>query len=180
MSEKNDFIDIINSTLNMINLHNSELKDFTGDYSFDAFIRKMVLGMSEDIEAAMDEREIKPDEEMPNRAFRYLNTVGYALNTKNPSYNMKEFLSSVNLILSNWMRMVNEGGMRSEFNLDEKDVEDIFNYIDDISSILKMSMSINRLVSMTDALIKKSEEVLSATPQAFNVSQHFLDAINKG
>jgi hypothetical protein len=51
--------------------------------------------------------------------------------------------------------------------------------VQSIYEMLDLSLSIDKIMIVTESLSRKANEILAATPPAFRISEHFLNALRE-
>ena len=154
------------------------LKLFTFDNSFETFLDNVIFAMVRDVKNAITEEEIKPSL-LRNDLIRYVKTMHDSLNTRLPDYNLTILLREVNQLFENWMTMIDQFKLLEKIDVDEKTFEALFTDITDIYDLLDMSLSIEKIVDLTQKLTRRAEKILSAVPPIFNISEHFLQVLKE-
>ncbi len=178
MNEKLSFEEVTGELYKNIDLYESEINDFTDDFSFKAFLGKFINDLVMDIERGIEDKKPEPFDEFVSASKRYFGTIINALEIRNPSAILIDIVKKINLLIDNWLRMIEEFNMVEENKMTKEDVHQTKFYINEVNEIIGIGMTTKRMIYSTKKLIEKAERILAATPPAFNISRHFYDAIH--
>jgi len=172
-----NFRDDLKTLMNSFDMAKPAMIIFTEDNSFNSFLESFIGLMSENIQQAMDERDIKTDTLAINSIYRYLQTITQSLIAKIPDHYVMQALLKINILFGNWTRMLVENNLLKDFGIDNMD--QINRQLSMISETIQGSLTYNRLIQVTEQLIKKAEQVLMSVPANISISENFRAALEK-
>jgi len=172
-----EFKNEANKTMGYINLTWPALIEFTRDNVFPNFLQELCDKTFQNIEEAINENDLTEYRKMEEMINRYMFSVSDSLSFRIAPKEVMELLQRINILILNWIRMVEEAKKEKEFSLPVDFADRVKSIITDIDNVINMSSTVKYQIDMAERLIKKAETVLSAAPRAFNLSKHFIDAI---
>lgn len=173
------FATMFKKIVGKVEINASELVYLSDDNSFADFLLNFVHGMGKDIECGILEQEFRPRKpgEIAGAFSRYLLTIVNNISIKAVGDKLTETLKDVNILLSNWLRMVDEADLYDTFCFEKSLAFNITEQIKDVDSIINGTLNLEKLIWMSGNLIDKAKEIISAVPPAFNISEHYSKAV---
>lgn len=166
-----------NKTIGLLNLTWPALIEFTRDNAFPNFLQELCDKTFRNIEEAINENDLTEYKKMEEMINRYMFSASDSLSLRITPKEVMELLQRINILILNWIRMVEELKKEKVFSLSADFSSRVKSIITDIDNVISMSSTVKYQIDMAERLIRKAEDVLSAAPRAFNLSKHFIDAI---
>lgn len=175
------FADDFRRIIGKLQLEAGEVVYLTDDNSFPEFLVAFCNSIGADIEDAI--KEESPKSRQPGRIEsdfeRYTYSIIENVGIKFINENLRGALTDVNILLTNWLRLVQESDLYDTYYIDQKSVESKLKLVTDINAIMSGTNNLEKLIWMTGNLLTKAKQVLSSTPPSFNISEHYANAISK-
>lgn len=174
-----EFYRDIDETLHLISINESDIIYFSEDNSFGTFLRNFVMSLADDIEAAILDKDVSVDKDLRNKMNRYFNVLTEAVDYRILNKELIKTFKKVHVLIDNWMNMIRASDLLSPFCLDEADIQRFTSLTQRLNRIMDGSTTLQNLIEVVSKLIIKAEQVLAASPRAFDISKSYFDALKK-
>lgn len=163
--------------INSIDMLWGELVYLSDDNSFPDFLRWFVNTVIIDIESGILDRPVQPRSDIIQHLLRFTRNLLDRLPYKVAEKNLKDLLSSINTLFLNWTRMIVEAELYEIYAVSPKEISQVEAELKAITENLAITATLERLITISNRLIAKAEEVLCAVPPSFDISRHYAEAI---